>query len=261
MDKILRMKKIIIVADDFGMSDNINRGVEMGVEAGALSFASLMVDGDFLEGAVEIAEKHPRLTVGLHVDVSDILGFDDDVWRGKRRDNLMKVISGRSLVDKFVEDCQRQIAKFFDLGFTPTFINTHFNLHILPQFFPDFVEIVADNGFKYIRFSEITPLLSHPDIPAEGRLPDMAKLLEKKGVTHTDEYIAASFHFFPPEPKWEVTEIMIHPVGSPDPRMGAESIVNYLDLIKLLSWNDYYQYMGAQSVRGRDELFSIGNRQ
>lgn len=261
MDKILRMKKIIIVADDFGMSVNINRGVEIGVEAGALSFASLMVDGEHVGQAAEIAVKHPALTVGLHVDVSDILGFDDDVWRGKREDNLLEIISERSLADRFAEDCRRQISRFFDLGFPPTFINSHFNIHILPQFFPDFVEIAAEGGFKYMRFSELTPLLSHPDIPMEGRLSDMAGFLEKKGMAHTEEYIAASFHFFPPEPKWEVTEIMFHPIDSPDPGLGGEYMVNYLDLIKILSWGDYYRYMGARSVMDREELFSIGGRQ
>jgi predicted glycoside hydrolase/deacetylase ChbG (UPF0249 family) len=254
------MKKIIIVADDFGMSVNINRGIEIGAEAGALSFASLMVDGDRVEEAVEIAGRHPALTVGLHVDVSDILGFDDDVWRGKREGNLLEIISERSLADKIVEDCRRQIARFFDLGFPPTFINSHFNIHILPQFFPDFVEIAVEGGFRYMRFSELTPLLTHPDIPMEGRLSGMARLLEKRGMAHSEEYIAASFHFFPPVPEWEVIEIMFHPIDFPDPGLGGEHMVNYLDLIKILSWGDYYRCMGARSVRDFGELYSIGCR-
>ncbi|GEM_PF-1850831 len=248
------MKRIMIVADDFGLSKEINGGIETGVKAGALSFASLMVDGKFAADAVRIARENPGLTVGLHVDVSRLLGIDEDVWRGVRVNNLMEVISGKSLTDKFIEDCQRQITKFFELGFAPTFINSHFNIHILPQFFPYFVEIAADSSFKYVRFSKLTPLLFHPDIPIEGRLSGMAKLLEKMGMVHSDEYIAASFHFFPPELKQDVTEIMVHLKDSPGSKNDPISTVYYLDLIKILSWGDYYRYV---RYRGQYEELNI----
>ena len=246
MYRILEMKKFMIVADDFGLSLNINRGIEIGAEAGALSFASLMVDEEFATDAVRIAENNPGLTVGLHVCVSKLLKIDEDVWRGVRRKDLMELVSSKSLIEAVSNDCQRQIAKFFDLGFSPTFINTHFNHHILPPFFDNFAEISAAHDFKYIRFSTKTPLLTHPDIPIEEKLPCMEKVLKKKGIAYSDEYIAASYHFFPPELKDEFTEIMVHPADSPDPKGGANSMIYYLDLIKLLSWGDYYRYMGYE---------------
>ena len=254
MYRILEMKRFIIVADDFGLSHNINRGIEIGAEAGALSFASLMVDEEFATDAVTIAGKNPGLTVGLHVCVSKLLNIDEDVWRGVRRKDLIKLMSNRSLVKAVSNDCQRQIAKFFDLGFSPTFINTHFNHHILPPFFDDFAEIAAAHDFKYMRFSTKTPLLTHPDIPIEEKLPSMGKVLRKKGIAYSDEYIAASYHFFPPELKHEFTEIMVHPADSPDIKGEPNSMVYYLDLIKLLSWGDYYKYMGYE--QGHEGLSS-----
>ncbi len=256
MYKILEMKKFIIVADDFGLSLNINRGIEIGAEAGALSFASLMVDEEFVADAVKIAKKNPGLTVGLHVCISKLLNIDEDVWRGVRRKDLMELVSKRSLIKTVISDCQRQIAKFFDLGFTPTFINTHFNHHVLPPFFEDFAEISALHNFKYIRFSTKTPLLTHPDIPIEEKLSGMGKVLREKGIAFSDEYIAASFHFFPPELKDEFTEIMVHPTAAPDPKKEPNSMIYYLDLIKLLSWGDYYKYMGYEE--GYEELTSNG---
>lgn len=244
----------MIVADDFGLSKEINRGVEIGVKAGALSFASLMVDGDFVENAVMIAEKNPAFTVGLHVDVSGLLGIDDAVWRGAREESLMKLVSEGSTVAAFIEECRRQIRKFFDLGFAPTFINTHFHIHTLPPFFKEFVELSAINGFKYMRLSKTTPLLSHPDIPIEGRLSDMTEILDRRGIAHPDEYIVGNFHFFPPELEHEVTEIMVHPTDSPGGKGGPISTIYYLDLIKLLSWGDYYRYV---RYRGQFEELTI----
>ena len=254
--KILEMEKFIIVADDFGLSLNINRGIEIGAGAGALSFASLMVDEEFVTDAVKIAENNPGLTVGLHVSVSKLLNIDEDVWRGVRRKDLIKLISNRSLIKAVSNDCQRQISKFFDLGFAPTFINTHFNHHILPPFFEDFADIAAAHNFKYIRFSTKTPLLTHPDIPIEEKLPSMGKVLREKGIAFSDEYIAASFHFFPPELKHEFTEIMVHPTDAPDPKGGPNAMIYYLDLIKLLSWGDYYKYLGYEE--GYEGLTSNG---
>lgn len=248
------MKKVMIVADDFGLSEEINRGVEIGVKAGALSFTSLMVDADFAEDAVKIARENPALTVGLHVDASEPLGIDDDVWRGAREESLMGLVSESSAVDAFIGECRRQIGKFFDLGFSPTFINTHFHLHTLPPFFEKFVELSAVNGFKYIRFSGTNPLLSHPDIPIGGDLLEMSGILHERGIAHPDEYIAANFHFFPPELKQEVTEIMVHPEDSPGRGGGRPPSVYYLDLIKLLSWGGYYRHV---RYRGRYEELTI----
>ena len=46
------MKRFILVADDFGISPEVNRAVELAYRAGAVKYASLMVKGDASEEAV-----------------------------------------------------------------------------------------------------------------------------------------------------------------------------------------------------------------
>ncbi len=61
------MKRIIISADDFGLTESVNEAVEIAHRDGLLSTASLMVAGDAAEDAVARARRLPGLKVGLHL--------------------------------------------------------------------------------------------------------------------------------------------------------------------------------------------------
>jgi chitin disaccharide deacetylase len=59
----------IINADDFGLSDAVNKAITQAHERGILTSASLMVTGNAVKAAVDYAHQHPRLGVGLHLVV------------------------------------------------------------------------------------------------------------------------------------------------------------------------------------------------
>ncbi|MGE5261164.1 MAG: hopanoid biosynthesis-associated protein HpnK, partial [Actinomycetota bacterium] len=59
--------RLIITADDFGLSLPVNEAVESAHRNGVLSAASLMVGAPALADAVERAKKLPALGVGLHL--------------------------------------------------------------------------------------------------------------------------------------------------------------------------------------------------
>jgi chitin disaccharide deacetylase len=62
-------KRVIFTADDFGLSEAVNEGIERAHREGVLSHASLMVSGDAAEDAVARAKRMPNLKVGLHLVV------------------------------------------------------------------------------------------------------------------------------------------------------------------------------------------------
>jgi len=62
---------LVVTADDFGLSREVNEAVEIGHESGILSAASLMVAGRAAADAVARARRSPRLRVGLHVAVTN----------------------------------------------------------------------------------------------------------------------------------------------------------------------------------------------
>ena len=61
------MKRVIITADDFGLSAGVNEAVERGHRDGILTSASLMVAGPACDDAVARARRLPGLRVGLHL--------------------------------------------------------------------------------------------------------------------------------------------------------------------------------------------------
>ena len=63
--------KLIITADDFGRSPEINAAVLEAHLRGILTSASLMVAGAAAPEAVEISRANPSLAVGLHVVLVD----------------------------------------------------------------------------------------------------------------------------------------------------------------------------------------------
>lgn len=60
-------RRLIVNADDFGRSADINAAVIAAHEQGILTTASLMVNEPAAAAAVELARLHPRLGVGLHL--------------------------------------------------------------------------------------------------------------------------------------------------------------------------------------------------
>jgi hopanoid biosynthesis associated protein HpnK len=60
-------RQLVVTADDFGLSLEVNEAVERAHRAGVLTAASLMVSGPAAADAVRRARRLPRLRVGLHV--------------------------------------------------------------------------------------------------------------------------------------------------------------------------------------------------
>ena len=63
------MRRLIVSADDFGLSEEVNEAIEIAHRDGLLSTASLMVAGPASVDAVRRAKRLPGLRVGLHLVV------------------------------------------------------------------------------------------------------------------------------------------------------------------------------------------------
>lgn len=59
--------KLIVNADDFGSSPEVNRAIICAYQNGILTSCSLMVTGEAFEEAVNLAKKNPGMGVGLHL--------------------------------------------------------------------------------------------------------------------------------------------------------------------------------------------------
>src|SRR4051794_39741974 len=62
---------LIVNADDFGQSRGVNAGIVEAHERGVVTSASLMVRWPAAAEAAACARSHPRLAVGLHLDLGE----------------------------------------------------------------------------------------------------------------------------------------------------------------------------------------------
>ncbi|MCL7454347.1 MAG: hopanoid biosynthesis-associated protein HpnK [Anaerolineae bacterium] len=63
--------RVVVAADDFGGSPEVNAAILTAHRQGVLTSASLMVAGDAVDEAVSMARDMPQLAVGLHIVVVD----------------------------------------------------------------------------------------------------------------------------------------------------------------------------------------------
>src|ERR1700730_10604325 len=74
------MKRYLIVnADDFGLSVGVNRGIIEAFEHGIVTSTSLMVNWQGAAEAAAYARKHPKLSLGLHLNLGE-WAYRDGEW-------------------------------------------------------------------------------------------------------------------------------------------------------------------------------------
>jgi predicted glycoside hydrolase/deacetylase ChbG (UPF0249 family) len=120
---MLPTKYLIVNADDFGQSNGINLGIMEAFENGIVTSASLMVRWPSAEAAAYYARKHPKLSVGLHVDLGE-WAYRQGQWI-----SLYEVVP-RDKSAAVTEEVNRQFATFRKLmGREPSHIDSHQHVH------------------------------------------------------------------------------------------------------------------------------------
>lgn len=117
------MRRLIVNADDFGLSPGINRGIVTCHDTGVVSSTSLMVRWPAAAEAAALARLRPSLGVGLHIDLCEWAESGDE-WRP-----LYEVVppGDEALVRA---EIVRQLEAFTRLmGCPPTHIDSHQHVH------------------------------------------------------------------------------------------------------------------------------------
>ena len=158
------MKNLIVNADDLGWTDGVNRGIVEAFHRGIVTSASLLANGAAFAAGVDVARSAPGLGVGVHLNLSDgppvadpesvasLLNGDGEFADGP--ESLLLRCARRGIVLTEVEnEWDAQIQKVRDAGITPTHLDGHKHVHMLPGFFEIALRLAKRHGIGAIRVS------------------------------------------------------------------------------------------------------------
>ena len=231
--------KLIVHADDFGLTERVNEGIIRAHVEGILTSTSIMACGKAFEHAVELIKAERTLDVGIHLTLAEehpVLHPDDIpslvVENGHfyphAKHFFMRYIQNKIAIDEVRREFKAQFEKVLDYGVRLTHIDSHQHIHILPKIFELTVEIAKKYRIKIIRTpnEKIQQYMFYrlPSYPRLVQLLIIKTIL--RFVNHNKEYISPQFFGFfyggkldrnnlmrviDTLPKHGVGEIMCHP--------------------------------------------------
>jgi len=162
------VRRLIINADDFGLTAGVNRAIVEAHEAGIVTSATLMANGQAFDEAVSLAQSRPRLGVGCHIVLVDgtpllrqttmhsLLDPSSSTAATPRfREGLSKfaalALLGRLAADEIEAEAAAQIGKLRSSGIAVTHLDSHKHTHAFPQVFKPLLRAAQSCGVKAIR--------------------------------------------------------------------------------------------------------------
>ncbi|MDO8240471.1 MAG: ChbG/HpnK family deacetylase [Candidatus Moranbacteria bacterium] len=147
-------EKLIISADDFGISQLANDHILALVEAGKLNRVSVMAHGKFTPE--EIARlKKTGIKLDIHLDSASEIATDRKLRAGIFLRGIKFILAylSDSGNHSAKSDWQNQIQKFNILfGQNPDGLNSHQHIHFFPAYFKIITQLAQKNSIVFIRF-------------------------------------------------------------------------------------------------------------
>jgi hopanoid biosynthesis associated protein HpnK len=164
MERPDSVRRLIVNADDFGLSTSVNTAVIRAHREGILTTASLMVNEPGLDEAVALARENPKLGVGLHLSllcgrsalppgkIPSLVNMRGE-FSSKPVAAGLRYFFNRSLREQLRAEIHAQFAKFRATGLPLDHVNGHLHLHLHPTIFRILMEDAEKLGIRHMRLT------------------------------------------------------------------------------------------------------------
>lgn len=156
------MKRLILNADDFGLTRGVNQGIIRAHREGILTSTTLMATAPEFADACDLARANPKLGVGCHIvlvggkaltpaqQIPSLVDADGNLTKALVT-FAAKVTAGQIRADEIATEVRAQIQKIRAAGIEPTHIDTHKHTHAHPKVMEVIGEIAQETGIRRIR--------------------------------------------------------------------------------------------------------------
>jgi predicted glycoside hydrolase/deacetylase ChbG (UPF0249 family) len=174
-------RKLIINADDYGLSRGVNTGIIEAAETGSVTSASMIVNLAGFDDAVARARSLPSLSLGLHLNLTTgkPLTAAPSLTRSKTGEFyplpefIARASLGRVSSREVAQECTAQIGRMVQAGISPTHLDSHRHVHVHPALWSAVLETASSRGISNVRV---------PAEPLSVNARDWKTTLKKTGL-------------------------------------------------------------------------------
>ncbi len=226
------MPKLIITADDCGLSEGINQSIYDLHQRGYVSAASVMTNFPAHRHALDLLRNCAELDLGIHLALTDghpVTAFDDHhphllnedfSFRSNISLYIRSHFFSEGAVDWIRRELDAQMRRFTDVGLRPMHISTHHHFHAIPLL-RRIVHALADQyRADWVRGHDFraSPSLRHPLQRAQRKpencafaMPDYMTAIQSHVSRPVEEFCARIAALD------GTVEIVVHPSPPRDP--------------------------------------------
>lgn len=177
---MVKIKKLIINADDFGLHESINEGIVAAHQQGCVTSTTIVAGGKAFEHAVMLVRQCPALGIGVHLtlvglrpvahgDVSSLQTRDGSFFK----DYLTftrQYLASKINTAHIERELRCQLQRVVGHGIKITHLDSHQHLHALPGFPRLIGRLAQEFGVTKIRIPAESPFFFNAIYGSAGRV-------------------------------------------------------------------------------------------
>jgi hopanoid biosynthesis associated protein HpnK len=166
------MRQLIVNADDFGLTDQVSRGILDANRQGIVTSTTLMANGLAFDTAVALSRRAPQLGVGVHLNLTEGVPVSP-VWKIRSLTDrsgrfhlspgrlLQGILTRRVDLAEVEIELRAQIDKVCRAGISPTHLDGHKHVHALPVVSETVIRLSQEFSVSCMR----VPTEAAPELP------------------------------------------------------------------------------------------------
>lgn len=187
-------KQLVVNADDFGFTPDVNQGIVEAHRRGILTATTLMANGGAFDDAVRLARECPTLDIGCHLVLIGGCSLTTGRPLPASVPALLEALA-RGKIRPY-DELAPQIRKVLDAGLLPTHLDTHKHTHLAPPVLDAVARLAEEHQIRWVRRPFDFPL-DAGGVPPLKRLTSVAlgllrarfhRVLARHGCRSTDHF-------------------------------------------------------------------------
>jgi chitin disaccharide deacetylase len=164
------VRRLIVNADDFGLTAGVNRAIVEGNRRGAITSATLMANANASTAAIDLAKSQPSLKTGCHVVLIDGVPLAANLpsltngslrFRSSLKQFAMAAVRKQIAAEEIEREVEAQVRKIQSAGITLTHVDSHKHTHMFPHVLRPLLRAARACGIRAVR-NPFEPVRSWP---------------------------------------------------------------------------------------------------